>query len=154
MIQRIQTVFLFLGIIALASFNMFPYWQGVTSEEVANNLLMSYGFAQLNNGAISIEYGLYTIVAGISAAAIIILLIEIIKYKNRILQLKLALANSLLMSVNLVLMTYFIITLQEEYHGSFGIGIFIYALAMLFNIVARRFIQKDENLVRSVDRLR
>jgi hypothetical protein len=58
------------------------------------------------------------------------------------------------MSINLVLMTYFIITLQEVYQGSFGIGIFIYALAMLFNIVARRFIQKDENLVRSVDRLR
>ena len=154
MIQRIQTVFLFLAIIALAAFNMFPYWQGVASEEVANNLLMSYGFVQLIDEVILIEYGLYTIVAGISAVAIIILLIEIFKYKNRILQLKLALANSLLMSINLVLMTYFIITLQEEYQGSFGIGIFIYALAMLFNIVARRFIQKDENLVRSVDRLR
>ena len=154
MIQRIQTVFLFLAIIALAAFNMFPYWQGVASEEGANNLLLSYGFAQLNDGDMSIEYGLYTIVAGISAIAIIIVLIEIIKYKNRILQLKLALANSLLMSINLVVMTYFIITLQKDYQGSFGIGIFIYALAMLLNILARRFIQKDERLVRSVDRLR
>jgi hypothetical protein len=154
MIQRIQTVFLFLAIIALAAFNLFPYWLGVASEEGASNLLMSYGLARLTDGEIAIEYGLFTIVACISAGAIIILLIEILKYKNRILQLKLALANSLLMSVNLVLMTYFIITLQKEYQGSFGIGIFIYALAMILNILARRFIQKDENLVRSVDRLR
>ena len=154
MIQRIQTFFLFLAIIALAAFNIFPYWLSVASEEGVSNQLMSYGVAHITDGEISIEYGLYAIVAGISALAMIILLIEIFKYKNRILQLKLAIANSLLMSVNLALMTYFIITMQKEFQGSFGIGIFIYALAMILNILARRFIQKDENLVRSVDRLR
>ena len=154
MIQRIQTVFLFLAIIALAAFNIFPYWQGVTGEESASNLLMSYGFVRMIDGQSSIDYGLYAIVAGISVVAIIIVLIEIFKFKNRVLQLKLAIANSLLMSVNLVLMTYFVITLQKEYQGSFGVGIFIYALAMILNILARRFIQKDERLVRSVDRLR
>jgi hypothetical protein len=154
MIQRIQTVFLFLAIIALAAFNIYPYWQGVASEEEGSDLLMSYGLARLIDGEVTIEYGLYVVVAGISAVAGIILLIEIFNFKNRILQLKLAIANSLLMSVNLVVMTYFIISLQKEYQGSFGIGIFIYALAMILNILARRFIQKDENLVRSVDRLR
>ena len=154
MIQRIQTVFLFLAIIALGAFNTFPYWQGATKGDDENNLLMSYGFARMIDGELSIQYGLYPIVAGISAVALIIMLIEILQYKNRILQLKLAIGNSLLMSVNLVLMTYFIINLQEEYQGSFGIGIFIFALAMLLNILARRFIQKDERLVRSVDRLR
>ena len=34
------------------------------------------------------------------------------------------------------------------------LGIFVFALAMILNILARRFIQKDEKLVRSVDRLR
>ena len=52
------------------------------------------------------------------------------------------------------MMTYFIISIQNEYEGTFGFGLFIYAMAMLLNIVARRFIQKDEKLVRSVDRLR
>jgi len=81
-------------------------------------------------------------------------LIEIFKFKNRVVQMKLAIANSFLMSINLALMTYFVIILQKEHVGGFGIGIFIYALAMLLNILARRFIQKDEKLVRSVDRLR
>jgi hypothetical protein len=154
MIQRIQTVFLFLAVLALAAFNILPYWLIPATDNGGGHQLMSYGFVQLVNGELSIEYGLYSIVAAISAVAGVILLIEIFKFKNRILQLKLAIANSLLMSVNLVLMTYFIIGLQEEYEGSFGYGIFIYAMAMLLNILARRFIQKDEKLIRSVDRLR
>ena len=58
------------------------------------------------------------------------------------------------MSISLVLMTFLIVDLQEEYEGTFGLGIFAFAIAMLLNILARRFIQKDEKLVRSVDRLR
>ena len=84
----------------------------------------------------------------------IIVLMEIFKFKNRLLQMKLAIANSFLMSINLALMTYFVITLQKDHVGGFGLGIFVFALAMLLNILARRFIQKDEKLVRSVDRLR
>ena len=154
MIQRIQTVFLFLTIIALAAFNMFPYWQTIAEQGAESILLMSYGFISADKVGALPELSLYVLVAGISALAMIIVIVEIFQFKNRILQLKLAIANSLLMSVNLVVMTYLIITLQKEYHGSFGIGIFIYALAMILNILARRFIQKDENLVRSVDRLR
>ena len=153
MIQRIQTVFLFLAIIALAAFNIFPYWQSADADE-SGLLLMSYGLASINEGTTVIEFGLYSIVAGISGLAIIIVLIEIFKFKNRVVQMKLAIANSFLMSINLALMTYFVIILQKEHVGGFGIGIFIYALAMLLNILARRFIQKDEKLVRSVDRLR
>jgi hypothetical protein len=154
MIQRIQTIFLFLAIIALAAFNYFPYWQSNGGAAEGDLLLMSYGLAVIGDGVPVVEFGLYTVVAGLSGLAGMILLIEILKFKNRILQMKLAIANSFLMSVNLVLMTYFIIELQKDRVGGFGFGIFIFALAMLLNILARRFIQKDEKLVRSVDRLR
>lgn len=154
MIQRIQTIFLFLAIIALAAFNYFPYWQSNGGAAEGDLLLMSYGLATIGSAGPVVEFGLYTVVAGLSGLAIIILLIEILKFKNRILQMKLAIANSFLMTVNLVLMTYFVIDLQKDNVGGFGLGIFIFALAMLLNILARRFIQKDENLVRSVDRLR
>ena len=154
MIQRIQTVFLFLAIIALAAFNYFPYWQSNGGAAEADLLLMSYGLSTIESGAPVVEFGLYTIVAGISGLAIIVVLIEIFKFKNRLLQMKLAIANSFLMSINLALMTYFVITLQKDHVGGFGLGIFVFALAMLLNILARRFIQKDEKLVRSVDRLR
>jgi uncharacterized protein DUF4293 len=154
MIQRIQTVFLFLAIIALGAFNFFPYWQTVGATEENNLLLMSYGFTSADEVNSIPELSLYALVAVISLIAIIIVLVEIFQFKNRILQMKLAIANSFLMSVNLALMTYFVVTLQKDYQGTLGIGIFIYAMAMLLNILARRFIQKDEKLVRSVDRLR
>ena len=154
MIQRIQTVFLFLAIIALVAFNIFPYWQTIAGEGEENFLLMSYGFLSVTEISSFPQLSIYTVVAGISGLAMIIVLVEILQFKNRILQMKLAVANSFLMSVNLALMTYFVITLQNEYQGTFGLGIFIYALAMLLNILARRFIQKDEKLIRSVDRLR
>ena len=154
MIQRIQTVFLFLAIIALAFFNINPYWIIQPSDNGESFSLMSYGSVSYISGEATTEYGLYTTVAGISAIAIIILLIELFSFKNRLLQMKLAIGNSFLMSLNLGLMTYFVIGLQKESQGSFGIGLFIFAIAMLLNIVARRFIQKDEKLVRSVDRLR
>jgi len=154
MIQRIQTVFLLLAILALIAFNIFPYWQTTPGEGGENFLLMSYGFIRASETNIFPNVSLYTLVGGISALAMIIVLIEIFRYKNRVLQMKLAIANSFLMSINLALMIYFIFTLQKEYQGTFGIGIFIYALAMLLNILSRRFIQKDEKLVRSVDRLR
>jgi len=154
MIQRIQTVFLFLAIIALFVFNLLPYWQGVPVENGNSLQLMSYGLANVSGPETSFNYGLYVMVAGISGVAIIILLIEIFKYKDRVLQMKLAIANSFLMTINLALMTYFVIDIQKEHQGVMGLGLFIYALAMLLNILARRFIQKDEKLVRSVDRLR
>lgn len=154
MIQRIQTVFLFLAIIALVAFNIFPYWQTIAGEGEENFLLMSYGFLSVTEISSFPQLSIYTLVAGISVLAMIIVLVEILQFKNRVLQMKLAIANSFLMSVNLALMTYFVITLQNEYQGIFGVGIFIYALAMLLNILARRFIQKDEKLIRSVDRLR
>lgn len=115
---------------------------------------MTYGFKGEVGGEVLIKYEFYPVIAAISLIAIIIAIIEVFKYKNRSAQLKLAVANSFLMSVNLAIMTYFVVMLQKDYEGSFGIGIFILAFAMIMNILARRFIQKDERLVRSVDRLR
>lgn len=154
MIQRIQTLLLFIAIIALGLFNVFPYWEVKAGTIGEGAKLMTYGFTGDVEGEFFIKYELYPIVAALSGLAIIIALIEVFKYKSRTTQLKLAVANSFLMSINLALMTYFVITLQKEYEGAFGIGIFIIAFAMIMNILARRFIQKDERLVRSVDRLR
>ncbi|MEN8248581.1 MAG: DUF4293 domain-containing protein [Bacteroidota bacterium] len=154
MIQRIQTVFLFLAIIALGAFNYFPYWivkPGTVGEGAS---LMTYGFAGEVEGEFFIKYEFYPVVAALSVLAIIIALIEVFMFKNRGAQLKLAVTNSFLMSINLAVMVYFVYMLQKEYEGAIGIGVYIMAFAMVMNMLARRFIQKDERLVRSVDRLR
>lgn len=154
MIQRIQTVFLFLAVIALVLFNIFPYWQAAAQPEGEAVKLLSYALQTGEIAQPQLEFGLYTIVAGLAGIALILLIIEIFSYKNRITQMRIAIGISFLMSINLVLMTFFVVDLQKEYEGTFGFGIFAFAISMLLNILARRFIQKDENLVRSVDRLR
>ena len=154
MIQRIQTVFLFLAVIALVVFNIIPYWQATGQPEGEGVLLLSYALQTGDLVEPTYNFGLYSVVGGIAALAIILLVIEIFSYKNRLTQMRIAIGISFLMSLDLVLMTFLIVDLQGDYEGSFGIGIFVFALAMLLNILARRFIQKDEKLVRSVDRLR
>ena len=154
MIQRIQTVFLFLAVIALIVFIIIPYWQAAGQPEGEAINLLSYA---LQTGSIdqpTYEFGLYSVVGGVAGLALILLIVEIFSYKNRLTQMRIAIGISFLMSLNLVLMTFLIVDLQGEYEGTFGIGIFVFALAMLLNILARRFIQRDEKLVRSVDRLR
>ena len=154
MIQRIQTVFLFLAVIALIVFNIIPYWQATGQPEDESLRLLSYALQSGKMAEPTYEFGLYSVVAGVASIAIILLIVEIFSYKNRLKQMRIAIGISFLMSLNLVLMTFLIVDLQSEFEGSFGIGIFVFALAMLLNILARRFIQKDEKLVRSVDRLR
>lgn len=98
--------------------------------------------------------GLFAVVAGLTSLAALLAIIEIGLYKNRVLQMKIGALNSVLMTVALGFMTYFVLQLQKELSGSFGLGIFILAVAMVANVLARRFINKDEKLVRSVDRIR
>ena len=95
----------------------------------------------------------------VASISIVIVLIELFKFKNRILQLKLGLANSFIMAVTIGLTFWFTSEAQKEWlHEAMGQyalpGFLMPAAAMLFNIIANRFIRRDENLVRSIDRLR
>ena len=154
MIQRIQTIFLFVVVLALIAFNFFPYWQSVPQNEEAINLLFSYALVITDGDEAVLTYGLYTLVAGLTGIAALLAIIEITMFKNRVLQMKLGALNSIVMTSALGLMTYFVLQLQKSLSGSFGISIFILAAAMIANVMARRFIHKDEKLVRSVDRIR
>jgi type IV secretory pathway TrbD component len=154
MIQRIQTVFLFVVVVALVAFNFYPYWENVRQPGEAVYQLYSYAQIVVDGEEITMNYGLFSVVCGFTALAVILALFELVMYKNRLTQMKIGALNSVVMTVALGFMTYFVLELQKELSGSFGAGIFILALAMLANVMARRFINKDEKLVRSVDRLR
>ena len=84
--------------------------------------------------------------------------VEMFMYKNRMLQMKLGMINSVLIVVVLGVLMWLIFTGQDEWlpsiAGKFGAGLFMPALAMVFNRMAIRSIKKDEDLVRSVDRIR
>lgn len=150
MIQRIQTIFLFLAVVLLIALNFFPYWQSHSGNEV----LYSYGYQTIKDGNTILEFGIYVIVSVLAGIAAIIALIELFMFKNRVLQMLLSVVNSFIFMITMGLMAYLIFELQRTISGNFAVSSYLLALAMFFNVLARRFIQKDEKLVRSVDRIR
>lgn len=85
----------------------------------------------------------------------LVALVSIFLFKNRGLQMRLALLTIVLSILLFVVAGLLVMTEQQgtaEYEESFGVALPI--LALIFGILANRFIQKDDKLVRSMDRLR
>jgi hypothetical protein len=154
MIQRIQT--LFLGLVAFVmTLNLFStVWEANTAEK---SILLTPFY--LSEKTIEGEH-----YHGVIYIALLIILIigisifSITRFKNRPLQLKLGLGNSVLLCL-VVLAFYLVIgkgksMIAPDAAAHFDPGFFLPLIAIVLNILANRYIRKDENLVKSVDRLR
>lgn len=152
MIQRIQTVFLLLVVICMTLMLFFPVWEAGTPTNAEYIKLTPWNLT-LEGQVINFPY---TFIATLAIASIVVALIEIFKYNNRLLQMKLGALNSLFMAASLGVAVYFYTEIIKQYpvEGNFGPALYLPAAAMIFNVLANRFIRKDERLVRSADRIR
>ncbi|HSI89475.1 MAG TPA: DUF4293 family protein, partial [Adhaeribacter sp.] len=95
-------------------------------------------------------------ILAIIAAAVAIF--EIFQYKSRLTQMKLGMLNTLLLAGLLGAIMYYSYYVGDEMmptvEGEREAGFYLPFLALLLNAMANRFIRRDEQLVRSVDRLR
>ena len=157
MIQRIQSVFLALLALAMASILFLPLWHkidGLTRQELT---LGAFGFAtkSVELPATLGPVWLIGVLAGASAA---VALAEIFQFRNRTRQQLLGQLNLLLITATLGAGFYFsnkgeqLLNIKLE--GQFLLGFYLPTLALLLNLLASRFIRRDEQLVRSMDRLR
>jgi predicted membrane-bound mannosyltransferase len=149
--QRIQTLFLVILILAVLVSLVVPVW----SAEVNGEARVLTAFYYLNNGAY--QYNPYSLTAILAIAAVTIALMEISKFKNRLTQVKLGALNSLFLVGVLVCTFYFSNQLMkglEGTKGQYGLGMWLPFLAVVCNLLANRFIRRDEKLVRDSDRLR
>ncbi|MEX2336673.1 MAG: DUF4293 domain-containing protein [Fulvivirga sp.] len=160
MLQRIQTVFLSLVVLLMLLMLIFPIWT-YQSEDMTITYMLSAFYLETDGGAadaLTKVYFPYMFVASLAIAAATIGVIEIAKFKNRLLQMKLGALNSLLMAGSMGLGLYFAGEIMDEKQltagWTYGPGVFLPAAAMICNVIANRFIRKDERLVRSVDRIR
>lgn len=162
MIQRIQSVFLFLVAVVMVTILFLPLWNKLDPEvqEVvtlnAFEMVYSSYDESGNLTAMATEQTFWISALAILAAAIALL--SIFQYKNRLRQMQLNTLNSLVMA-GVLGMSYYYSTigdkmLNPEIPGNFQIGFYIIAAALLFNSLGNRFIRKDEKLVRSADRIR
>jgi hypothetical protein len=119
-------------------------------------------------GGLTFMFSLYTTTGGVEVfakddplylslfvASAILTLITIFLFKNRKLQFVLNRFNILLNLILLGVFVYRMLTLSGETEVSEkGIGIIIPIISIVLLVLANRAIKKDEDLVKSVDRLR
>ena len=154
MIQRIQTVYLFLAAviaavcIALPVGMLVPEGMGVTSDIYSLFILTA-----------DTEHAYDFSVCGMFialAAATVLSLVTIFMFKNRRMQARLCSLAVVLLLVWYVLYVLDVYTIGEEYNAVFVVKFpaALPAVALILILLARRAILKDEALVRAADRIR
>jgi len=157
MIQRIQSILLVGIVISMITLLFVPIWQQVNPETSEKVTVTAFAIkAELKSG--NVEQSLIAIGA-LAIAAAGIAGYAIFQYKKRTLQLLLGIVNSLLIMILLGTMWYTVTfnasTLMEsKVAAKFGLGFFMPAISMILNMLASRFIRRDEKLVNDSDRLR
>jgi hypothetical protein len=152
--QRIQTVFLVIAIISLVLSIFFPIWM-YNDPLGQQHKLFPLHYTVTENNAPNVDYWPYAVTAILSVAAITIAIVEIGKFKDRVLQMKLGALNSLFMAGAIASAVIFSNQLVKTYNGgSYGLALWLPGVAVLCNLLANRFIRRDEKLVRESDRLR
>jgi hypothetical protein len=149
-------VFLLLLALAMLSVLALPLWHkvdGLTHQELT---LTAFGFqAQGFTPGSTGPVWLIGVLAGASAA---VAAFEIFQFRSRGKQLLLGSVNLLLIVSTLGAMFYFSSKgeqlLNIKLEGQYLMGFYLPTLALLLNLLANRFIRRDEQLVRSMDRLR
>ncbi len=136
MIQRIQTVYIIISALIVGGLYMwFPLVQDETGQAVITRD--------------------EPLVLGLMVVSVILALIAIFSFKNRKLQFVI---NRLNIVSNFVLLGVFVyrsLTLSgETLVSEKGIGVLFPIISIVFLVLANKAIKRDEDLVKSVDRLR
>ncbi|MBU6119906.1 DUF4293 family protein [Hymenobacter siberiensis] len=157
MIQRIQSVFLLLLALAMLSLLALPLWHkvdGLTHQELT---LTAFGF-DAQGLTVPAGIGPVWLIGTLAAASAALAFYEIFQFRTRMRQLMLGSINLLLITATLGAEFYFQTKgeqlLNIKLEGQVLLAFYLPTLALLLNLLANRFIRRDEQLVRSADRLR
>lgn len=155
--QRIQTVFLAIAVLSLIASIFLPIWMMHEGETQQVLFALYHGTKSPGeSGQMTVQnYIPYCLTAILLVASITIAIIEITKFKDRILQIKLGTLNALLLAGGLGSAVYFATEMVKTHNGGqYGFGLWLPGVAVICNWLAMRFIRRDEKLVRDSDRLR
>ena len=164
MIQRVQTLLLLGVSIVMALVLAYFIWgevvegqdRVVTFTAFSIDVIDTQGTPERTDD-ILIETRSTWYVAALAILASLTALFSVFQFKNRLTQMKLGALNSLFM-VGTLATCYLLINSTEktfpETVGATQLGFFLPMAGLLLNMIANRFIRKDEKLVKSVDRIR
>ncbi|KEO73353.1 DUF4293 domain-containing protein [Anditalea andensis] len=159
MIQRVQTIFLFLVAVFMLMVLYFPIWTQINPTMTETVTLTAWSLTVTDiaeQGVVNTTSTIY--IALLSLIAAVIAIYSLSQFKNRKKQMKFNMINSLVMVITLGTIVFISMNANEEFNGqdtgAYMAGFYVIIFAMLMNIVSNRYIRKDEMLVRSVDRIR
>jgi hypothetical protein len=169
MIQRVQTIFLFLIAVAMGVALSTPLWEksGAQPTSMAHLTALEYSQQQ----PVSAQPGLptqaapTTFVTSVWYLGLLLALVglsslyALFQYRNRLTQTALCAVNALMLTAIMGIILYRTLYEGKNYgnpsdQGNFLIGFYAIIAALVFNALANRFIRRDERLVRGSDRLR
>lgn len=136
MLQRIQTVYLIISALIMGALY---YWFPLIMDETGIVIIVKNELLFL----------------GLIFGSIVLTIISILNFKKRQLQFVL---NRLSIILNFVLLGIFVyrslILAGETLVSEKGIGVLLPVISVVFLVLANKAIKRDEDLVKSVDRLR
>lgn len=155
MLQRIQTIWLFISSLVLFGLFLFPYIQFVKTDGAAQAIKVTGVYENIGGQPVKTqEFILLTIVTVIVA---LLPLVVIFYFRNRKRQIALCYVTILVIlgySFWLVQSARQVIGNVELDLPNYGIGVILPSLSIFFIILALKGIRKDEKLIKSADRLR
>lgn len=156
MLQRIQTIYLLLAVGALIAV-FFVDIAHFTDETGIHTELGYYTVGQENGESMKPELGMLPVsILSITAA---LLFFTILQYRNRSLQRTLIRVAYILLILSVVGTWYFVdqnywVNEPLDPDLSYKVGFYLPAVAIAFSFLASRSIKRDEDLVKSLDRIR
>ena len=158
MLQRIQTLLLLVVAVAMASVTALPIWEKSSATLNEKVQLSAFNLEHLKGNACVLATS--TAVIGVLAIlAALVAIFSITQYKKRVLQMTLGVVNSVVIAVSLGYTFYQVFKVgvpmfEPASQGDYGSGFMAMVVALLANMIANRFIRRDEMLVKSADRMR
>ncbi|NPA68773.1 MAG: DUF4293 domain-containing protein [Chlorobi bacterium] len=149
MIQRIQSLWLFIATVAAVLTYFFP-----VIELNSDKSLMIYSFDSITFAGITglIQSGY--IIAALLGIIALLSFVTIFLYKNRVLQMRLCVFISLLDIILIILITLFSVNQTKSPAAAIGLSAILPLIIFIFVLMARRAILRDELLVKAADRIR
>ena len=160
MLQRIQTVFLCLLAVAMFIFLFLPIWCKVDTLTLQNYTLYAWKLEEINPPAniLHLFFKPYMLLGIIATTICLMSVYAIIRFDNRILQLKLGTLNSLFLTALIGILIWLLTKAQTsflpEISGQYKIGFVMPVVGVVCNLLSNYFIKKDEKLIRSINRIR
>lgn len=151
MIQRIQSVYLFLVTVLLVVAAFMPLGQWIEADQVTAHLFKPLGVT-MANGEFQSTWGLF----GILLLSAIIAGCTIFLFRNRMLQIRMTIFSTILLVGYYIVLGVFAYMLSSDLNASFQLdwALCLPAICMVLNYLAFRGIYRDEVMVKAADRLR